>query len=208
MRFLKKIPAIVFPILMIAISTFLIGAGLGYLSNILTDSSKLPPYLTNVLGEKSYGMPLETFTLPQSVKRPKIGERAPDFVLISTSGKKIRLSDFRGKVVVLDFTATWCGMSREEHNNFAKVNKKYKDRVIFITIDSYSYDTLEDLMRYKRNQGLQWTFVLDNKLEVAKLYGVRQTLSTFVIDKKGIVRYFDNWITEVEELDSIIKELI
>lgn len=215
MKVWQKFYKSILGILIIGIITIGFGVGVGYLAKLIQGGSeksfsKLPSYLTKAIGEKAYGMPIETFTLPKdALKKPAIGEKAPDFTLPSTAeGKEISLSDFKGKVVVLDFTTTWCGMTWEEHNNFSEIKKKYGNKVVFITVDSYSYDTLKDLSAYQKRQGRGWIFVLDKNLEAVKAYGVRQTVSTFVIDENGIIRYSDNWITSFKELDSVIKKLI
>src|SRR6185503_18734703 len=57
-----------------------------------------------------------------------IGSQAAEFELADVSGKKVRLSDFKGKVVVLDFWATWCGPCRVEIPDFVKLQSKYKDK--------------------------------------------------------------------------------
>jgi thiol-disulfide isomerase/thioredoxin len=96
---------------------------------------------------------------------PSIGSRAPDFNLAEVFGGSVKSDDFRGKVIVIDFLATWCPPCMEEIPNFNALSEKYKDknvRVIGIALDSGTLDEVkqklnEHQVRYPVFYGLEKT---------------------------------------------------
>jgi thiol-disulfide isomerase/thioredoxin len=118
-----------------------------------------------------------------------IGSIAPDFVQNDVSGVPVRLSSFRGKYVLLDFWASWCGPCREENPNVVRAYNKYKDKNF--TIISVSLDKPEgrdSWLAAIKYDGLRWTQVSDLKFwnnEAAALYKVTSIPSNFLIDPIG-----------------------
>ncbi len=144
----------------------------------------------------------------QASETIKVGMPAPDISLPSPDGKEYALSDLKGKVVLLDFWASWCGPCRRENPNVVNVYNKYKDQGF--TIYSVSLDGLdarrtaglspEQIARGQEGQKKRWTDAIakDNltwpyhvselkKWEsvAGRLYGVRGIPKTFLIDREG-----------------------
>jgi len=118
-----------------------------------------------------------------------VGVMAPDFTQADVNGSPVKLSSFKGKYVLIDFWASWCGPCRQENPNVVKVYNKYKDKNF--TILGVSLDRPEgknDWLAAIKNDGLSWTQVSDLKFwnnEAAGLYFISAIPSNFLIDPSG-----------------------
>lgn len=116
-----------------------------------------------------------------------VGAMAPDIELQTPEGEMLKLSSLRGKVVLIDFWASWCGPCRRENPNVKRIYDMYKDRGF--EIYGVSLDNNAD--RWKAaiaKDGLTWPHVSDLKgwqSSAAQLYGVRGIPATFLIDEEG-----------------------
>jgi len=124
---------------------------------------------------------------PDLTPSPNIGYPAPDFTLVDLDGNAVRLSDFRGRVVFLNFWATRCPACRAEMPGMEEVYQEYKDEdVVIIGVDILeSASTVRDFVE---ENGYSWTFVLDTTGEVSIEYAVIYIPSSFFIDENGIIR--------------------
>jgi peroxiredoxin len=116
-----------------------------------------------------------------------IGNVAPDFVQNDPQGKPVRLSDFRGKYLLLDFWASWCVPCRKENPNLVKVYHQFKNKnfeILGISLDSSSVAWLKAVEK----DGITWSQVSDLKYwknEVAQLYGVISIPQNVLLDTNG-----------------------
>lgn len=139
-----------------------------------------------------------------------IGNSAPDFVSKDTSGNFVKLSDFRGKYVLLEFWANWCVPCRAQHPHLSEMYKKYSDKGF--TILQYSVDEKNAADKWKAaivKDKLVWTQSSDLMglgSSVAKTYGVQPIPDNFLIDPNGIIigRMLQGKELE-EKLESLIK---
>ncbi len=138
-----------------------------------------------------------------------IGKMAPDFTQPDTLGNTVKLSDFRGKYVLVDFWASWCGPCRAENPNLVKTFNRYKDRdftVLGVSLDQPGKKEAWVAAIHKDN--LEWTQVSDLKFwdnEVAVLYGIKAIPSNLLLDKDGKIIAKD---LRGAELDKKLTELL
>ena len=136
------------------------------------------------------------------------GHPAPDFTFTTLrDGRRLSLSDFQGKVVLLDFWATWCEPCMAELPNVKEIYKKYHDRGFEII--GISLDTSESALRSElQKQGITWPQYYDGKgwdNQIAALYRVFAIPATFLLDREGIIRYRD---LRGQELADKVAELL
>ncbi len=120
-----------------------------------------------------------------SVKPDKDRKTAPDFTLKDASGASVKLSDYKGKVVLLDFWATWCGPCKIEIPWFMEFEQQYKDRGFAVVGVSMDEDGWAAVKPYIESRKINYRILLGND-QVGDMYGGVESLpTTFMIDRTG-----------------------
>lgn len=116
------------------------------------------------------------------------GQLAPDFALKSSTGENLRLSEYRGDVVMINFWATWCGPCRQEMPLLDELYTRY-ERVGFNLLGVNIDDDPRRAMQMVEDLGVSFPVLFDTRKEVSKLYNVEAMPVTILVDREGTVRY-------------------
>lgn len=121
------------------------------------------------------------------MRKATISLDAPAFELKDTDGKIWKLSDLKGKVVLLNLWASWCGTCKEELPSIQNLVNSEKDnnRLVFISV-LYN-DSPAKALAYLKENGFAFPVLIDTG-HVAEIYGITGVPETFIIDKKGILK--------------------
>jgi thiol-disulfide isomerase/thioredoxin len=120
-----------------------------------------------------------------TIPAPQAGFLAPDFSLQTTTDETIRLADLRGKVVILNFWASWCPPCRAEMPAFQVVSDEYAGRVEVLAVNTTNQDTLSDALAFRDEIGLSLPILLDVDGSVQRLYEITSLPTTFLIAADG-----------------------
>jgi len=117
---------------------------------------------------------------------PRIGSPAPDFI-VQDADRKVELRDYRGKIVVLNFWATWCPPCVEEMPSLVQLQQRFKDKGV--TVLGVSVDADGDAYhRFITDHKIDFLTVRDADQKSNNLYGTFKFPETYIIDRNGIVR--------------------
>jgi peroxiredoxin len=163
---------------------------------------------TTVPGTSLLGAILVIFTVSTLAASSLEGQVAPDFVLRSATGENLRLSEYRGDVVLINFWATWCGPCRQEMPLLDDLYGRYQ-RVGFNLLGVNIDEDSRRAMQMVQELGVNFPVLFDENKEVSKLYEVAAMPMTILVDREGIVRhvhhgykpgYEEKYLTEIRSL--------
>lgn len=123
----------------------------------------------------------------KSVVKVREGSPAPDFTLRDLDGQEVRLSSLQGKVVLLNFWATWCPPCREEVPSMVKLNRAMAGKPFQMLAVSIDEGGREAVAGYFKASGSTLPALLDTDRSVGRSYGITGVPETFVIDGKGVI---------------------
>lgn len=133
---------------------------------------------------------------------------APNFKLSTQEGKVVELAALKGKIVVLNFWATWCGPCRKEIPGFMEVYKHYKEKGLEIVGVSLDRDGWEAVGPYVEQAKINYPVVVGNRAMVEAYGGIDAIPATFIIDKQGnVVEKHVGYMSRFD-VEEIIKGLL
>lgn len=137
----------------------------------------------------------------------KEGDKAPNFSLKSVKGKTVKLSDYKGKIVIVDFWATWCPPCRRGIPDLVSIQKKFKKDVVVIGISLDAEKTIKDVPAFVKNYKINYPILYGDEKVVVDYGGIQSIPTAFVIDRKGNIvdshiglADKDTYINEIKEL--------
>ena len=133
---------------------------------------------------------------------------APDFSLVSLEGKTVRLSDYRGKVVVLNFWATWCPPCRKEIPDFIDTQSRYRERgveFIGIALDDEGRAVVEP---FARQVGINYTVLIGDEEVINKFSAGYAIPETFVMDRNGQIRQHYEGMIGKKEIEKALNAIM
>ena len=128
----------------------------------------------------------EDFFSKAGIRPFNAGTKALNFHLEALNGKKSELKDYRGKVVFLNFWATWCGPCKEEMPSMEELHRKFKDKDFVLLTISVDYEGMKPVKEFIEKHHYTFPVLMDPKCETIELFQVEGIPTTFVIDKKGL----------------------
>ena len=145
--------------------------------------------------------------LPQEQQAQLTGEPAPDFELRALDQNMVKLSDFRGRVVFLNFWATWCGPCEREMPTFqAFMADQPADGPVVVGVNlGETYDAVRPYLDERGVDG--FPILLDVEYNVSDLYGIGPIPVTYVIDEDGVIRYSKFGEITTEEMQGYLDAL-
>ena len=132
----------------------------------------------------------------QRTAGPAIGRIAPDFTLQTLAGETFTLSEQRGKPVVLNFWATWCGPCQNELPALQNAAAYFGDQVVFAGVDQG--ETADVVQKFADKLGLTFAIPMDDQQDAAALYNVHGLPTTYFIDREGVIRAL--WMGEMNSI--------
>lgn len=135
------------------------------------------------------------------------GKLAPDFTLKNIDGKEVKLSDYRGKTVIVNFFGVWCGWCIKEMPGFMKVYNEYKSKnVELVVVDNG--DNLNTVVNYLKTNKFDIKPLMDSESKVVKQYRVQGFPTTFILDKDGVIKAAHSGYMDENQLRSTLANIV
>jgi cytochrome c biogenesis protein CcmG/thiol:disulfide interchange protein DsbE len=176
---------------------------------VLTDTPAYRPTLATI----STATTLQVVKITPNVNVQSIasvGKPAPDFTLKTIDGKEIKLSDLKGKAVLINLWASWCPPCRYEMPGIQAAYEKYKFKgLVVLGIDFTVQDNLQDVKAFVQELKLSFPILLDETGDVsAGLYGMRGLPTSYFIDTGGILDRIQIGAMLPEKLEEYLAEIL
>ena len=133
---------------------------------------------------------------------------APGWELKDTDGKPVKLSEFKGKVVILDFWATWCGPCRMEIPGFVELQKQYGDRGVVVIGISLDEGGPQGVKTFMKQFNINYPIVMGDEKVTRDYGGIEGIPTTFILDRQGRIVARHTGYREKQQFEKEIKRLL
>ncbi|MFM8320672.1 MAG: redoxin domain-containing protein [Chloroflexota bacterium] len=124
-----------------------------------------------------------------AIPAPQTGFLAPEFTLNDLDGQPVELAGLRGKAVLVNVWASWCGPCRAEMPAMQRVYQDYRERgLVILGVNAANQDNPDQARSFIAEQGLTFPILLDERGQVSELYAVRSLPTSFFIDPQGMIQ--------------------
>lgn len=150
---------------------------------------------------------LAATSCPAETPAPEVGKMAPDFELDTLDGQTLVLSQLKGKPVLVNFWATWCGPCRYEMPFLQQVYEEWPDDKLVLLAVNVG-ESSSDVSQFMQSQGFSFTVLLDSQAAVAQQYNVMGIPSTFFIDSDGVIQNIKVGVFQSHtEIEAILSKI-
>lgn len=137
-----------------------------------------------------------------------VGDEAPKFTVLDVDDRPHNLTDYRGRVLVIDFFATWCGPCANQLSVMKDLRDELPvDQVAFLMIDIDDGESRAKVLAYRDDNGIGWPVAYGGK-DVSQDYDVEAIPTTVVVDSDGMVQYYHVGTTSKSDLKDAISDLL
>jgi len=154
-------------------------------------------------------LPLVVALMASQANAVGLKEEAPDFTLKSLDGANLRLEEYRGQVVLINFWASWCGPCRQEMPLLDRLHHRYEDTgfaVLGVNVEGEAGPAQEIV----DSTNVTFPILIDDGQKVSEMYNLEAMPSTVVVDRDGVVRYIHRGYKPGDEAKyvEVVKQLI
>lgn len=146
------------------------------------------------------------FLLAGCLKKENVSNGGENFSFITVDGKYGSLKDYRGKVVIADFMATWCYPCRMQMQELEKVHLEYGENVIIISIDIDGRENADMIKNTFSNYVDKWIFAMNSS--IAYKYEIKAIPTIYIYDKEGNIAFHETGYTSFDKIREIIDKLL
>ena len=136
---------------------------------------------------------------------PEVGAFAPGFNLPNTYGDNVTLTDYRGKVVLINFWATWCPPCRQEMPSIHDRYQQHNGDLVVLAVD-YA-EAAEDVVEFQNQLGLTFNVLLDSKGAVSALYKVQGYPTSVFVNEFGVIEFVHIGLMTENQLDGYLEDM-